>query len=161
MPNQPLTDEQLKDRAIEQASAGDFIGARQTTRGIIDREYLRQAWLEILGIQTDRGDVQGIKETIVACPDHSLLRCLWYHELPLYLYRAGDISGAMEIANSMGDFGKFSLALIPLGLAGKGDFVAARKAVSHIDDEATRNSVMNQVDELQGKGTNPEESGHH
>ena len=61
----------------------------------------------------------------------------------------------------MGDLGKFSLMLIPIGLAGNGDFVAAREAAFHIDDEATRNSIINMVDEIQGKGTNPEESGHH
>lgn len=79
MPNQLLTHEQLKDRAIEQATAGDIIGARQTIRGMVDRGYQHDAWIAILGIQTDRGDVQGVKETIVACPDHSLLRGLWYH----------------------------------------------------------------------------------
>jgi hypothetical protein len=156
MPNQPLTDEQLKDRVVEQASAGDFIGARQTIRGIDGKGHQHDAWIAILGIQMDRRDVQGIKETIVACTDHSLLHCLWYRELPLYVYRAGDVAGALEIAKTMGDFGQLSLVVIPIGLAAKGDFVRAREAVVHIDDEPTRSHIMNMVDELQQKGTSPQ-----
>ena len=145
------TDKHLEDCAIKQATVGDIIGARQTLRGIVDKGCQHDAWIAILGIQMDRRDVQGIKETIVACPDHSILRCLWYRDLPLYFYRAGDVAGAIEIANTMGDFGKFALALIPIGLATTGDFVGAREAVSRISDEVTRNDRMNTVDELQRK----------
>ena len=45
------TDENLKNRVIEQALAGDNMGARETARGIADRECLRQAWLAMLGLQ--------------------------------------------------------------------------------------------------------------
>jgi hypothetical protein len=39
-----------------------------------------------------------------------------------------------------------------------GDFVGARRAVSHIDDEAYRIMILNFVDQRQRKGTSPEES---
>jgi hypothetical protein len=61
MPDRSQTDEELKDRAIEQALTGNIIGARQTVGGIVDRGYLGEAWKAILFIQTDRGDVHGVK----------------------------------------------------------------------------------------------------
>ena len=60
----------------------------------------------------------------------------------------GMFAGAMEIAYTMGDVGEFSLLMIPFGLALKGDFVGMREAVSCIKDEATRNRILNTVDEL-------------
>lgn len=51
----------------------------------------------------------------------------------------------------MGSDGMFSLLLIPVNLAGRGDFVGAREAVSHIDDEAVRSMIVNFVDERQRK----------
>jgi len=160
MQNPSLVDENLRNRVIEQAVAGDVIGARQTISEMVDPRYQREAWMAILGIQSDRKDVQGIKETIVACPDHSLLHCISYHHLPLYIDRAGDVRGAMEIATTMGDDGKFSLLVIPFCLALKGDFAGMREAVSCIEDEATRNSILNTVDELlrQKQNNEPQES---
>jgi len=162
MPAPSPTDEQLRDRVFEQARAGDFIRARQTTRGIVDRKYLREAWLGMLSIQTVRRDVQGIKELIVACPDHSLLRSHQYLELPLVFLRTGDVSGAREIANTMGSYGKLSLILIPIYLAGEGDFAGARTAASQLEDEGSRNGIMDMVDQIQGKQKTeaPEESNH-
>ena len=62
MPDRSQTDEELKDRAIEQALTGNIIiGGRQTVGGIVDRGYLGEAWKAILFIQTDRGDVHGVK----------------------------------------------------------------------------------------------------
>ena len=160
MPASSPTDEQLRDRVLEQTWAGDFLQAQQTARGILDRQYLQQAWVGMLCIHRERGDVQGIKETIAACPDDSLLESQEYMELPLEFIRTGDISGAVEIANAMGRYGKFSLTLLPVSLAGKGDFVGARKAASQITDERTRNGIMKMVDQLQAeqKNTGPEES---
>ncbi len=148
MQNPSLVDENLKNRIIEQALAGDVIGARQTIREMVDPRYQREAWIAILGIQSDRMDVEGIKETIVACTDDSLLHCISYHHLPLDVSRAGDVCGAMEIANTMGVAGEFSLMMIPCGLALEGNFVGMREAVSCIEDEATRNRILNTVDEL-------------
>ena len=160
MRNPSLVDENLKNRVIEQALAGDVIGARQTISEMGNPRYQREAWIAILGIQRNRKDVQGIKDTIVACPDHSLLHCIWYRELPLYFNRAGDVCGAMEIATTMGDFGKFSLMLIPMALGLKGDYVGMREVVSRIEDEATRNSILNTVDELlrQKQNNGPKDS---
>ncbi len=160
MQNPSLVDENLRNRVIEQAVAGDVIGARQTISEMVDPRYQREAWFAILGIQSDRKDVQGIKDTIVACPDHSLLRCMSYHHLPLDISRAGDVRGAMEIATTMGDDGEFSLLMIPSCLALKGDFVGIREAVSCIEDEATRNRIVNTVDELlrQKQNNEPQES---
>jgi hypothetical protein len=154
------TDEQLKNRVIEQAWAGDYNCARQTTRDIVARKHLREAWLGILCIQKDRKDLQGIKETIAACPDDSLLRSHSYRELPLAFSWAGDVSGAIEIANTMGHHGQFSLMLIPIGLASEGDFVGARRAASHIKDEVNPNGILNMVDQIQTEQKNkgPEES---
>lgn len=158
MSEQALTDETLKDRAIRQALAGNVTGARQTIGRMLDRRYLRDVWGTILCIQKDRGDVQGVKETIGSCPDKSLLACHEYSELPLAFARAGNAAGAIEIAKAMGDSGMLPLLMIPLVLMNKGDFVGARGAVSHIDEEACRIMIMNYVDQCQRKGTSPEES---
>jgi ABC-type glutathione transport system ATPase component len=50
----------------------------------------------------------------------------------------------------------FSLLMIPVALATKGDFVGAREAVSHIDDEAYRSMIVNMLNKLQRKGKGPE-----
>ena len=160
MRNPSLVDENLKNCVIEQALAGDVIGARQTISEMGNPRYQREAWIAILGIQRNRKDVQGIKDTIVACPDHSLLHCISYHHLPLDISRAGDVCGAMEIAYTLGDDGEFSLLMIPFGLALKGDFVGMREAVSCIEDEATRHRILNTVDELlrQKQNNEPKDS---
>lgn len=156
MSDQPLTDEKLKDHAIEQALAGDFIEARHTIERMVDRRYVREAWQAILSFQRNHGDVQGVKETIVSCPDDSLLVSHEYRKLPLHFARAGNVAGAIEIAKTMGHRGMFSLLMIPVALATKGDFVGAREAVSHIDDEAYRSMIVNMMDKLQRKGKGPE-----
>lgn len=158
MADQALTDETLKDRAIRQAVAGNVTGARQTIERMVDRRYLRDVWGAILCIQKDCGDVQGVKETIVSCPDKSLLACHEYRELPLAFARAGNVAGAIEIAKAMGSSGMLPLLMLPLVLMNKGDCAGAREAVSHIDEEAYRIMIMNFVDQYQRKGTSPEES---
>jgi hypothetical protein len=158
MSDQTLTDETLKDHAIRQVFAGNVSGARQTIERMVDRRYLRDVWWAILCMQKDCGDVEGVKETIVSCPDKSLLACHEYRELPLAFARAGNVAGAIEIAKAMGDSGMLPLLMIPLVLMNKGDFVGARGAVSHIDEEACRIMIMNYVDQCQRKGTSPEES---
>ena len=151
-----LTDEKLKDRAIEQALAGDFIEARHTIERMVDRRYLREAWQSILSFQRNYGDVQDVKETIVSCPDDSLLVIHKYRELPLHFARSGNVAGAIEIAKTMGHREILSLLMIPVALATKGDFVGAREAVSHINDEAWRSIIVNMMDKLQRKGKGPE-----
>ena len=161
MPDQSLTDEKLKARVIEQAFKGDFIGARRIVGGIVDRGHLSKAWRAILYIQRDHQDVQGVKETIVSCPDHSLLYGHEYRELPLRFAKAGNVIGAIEIAKTMGPWGRFSLMMILYALVYKGDLAGAREAVSHIDDEAVRSWSLKIVDELQRNGTSPEEPSQH
>ena len=158
MSDQTLTDETLKDHAIRQVFAGNVSGARQTIERMVDRRYLRDVWWAILCMQKDRGDVEGVKETIVSCPDKSLLVCHEYRELPLAFARAGNVAGAIEIAKVMGSSGMLPLLMIPLVLMNKGDCVGARGAVSHIDEEACRIMIMNYVDQCQRKGTSPDES---
>lgn len=58
MSDQPLTDEKLKDRVIEQDLAGDFIKARHTIERMVDRRYLREPWQAILSFQRNHGDVR-------------------------------------------------------------------------------------------------------
>jgi hypothetical protein len=101
MSDQPLTDERLRDQASEQAEAGDIIGARQTVSKIIDRKYLREAWIAILGNQMRLGDLQGVKETIASFSNDCdwLLRGHWVRDTIVAFARAGDVSGAIEIAN--------------------------------------------------------------
>ena len=160
MPDHLVPDEGLRDRTIGQALAGDISGARQTIGGMADRRYVSEAWRAILTIQTYRGDVEGVEETIISCPDNSLLYSHQYRELPLDFARAGDVSGAIAIAKAMGSWGKLPLLMIPLGLAEKGDFVAAREAMSQIENEADRNMIEKCVDERQRKNS-PEKSGQH
>ena len=93
MPTQTPTDEQLKDQAIRQALSGDTIGARETISGVVDRRYLRDAWQMLLFIESERGNVQAVKDTIVSCPDQTLLASHFYLELPQVFVKAGDRSG--------------------------------------------------------------------
>lgn len=149
MSDQLLSDETLKNRAIELAVAGNIIEARHTVRRIVDRKCLGDAWKAILSIQGDREDVQGVKDTIIACSDRSLLYGHTYLELPLQFARAGNVTGAIEIANAMGSWGRLSLTIIPCALIHRGDVVGAREAVSHIDDEDMRDDIVRLLDEFQ------------
>jgi hypothetical protein len=51
--------------------------------------------------------------------------------------------------------------MIPLVLVNKGDFIGAREAVSHIDNEADRSMIVNFVDEYQQKSNSPKKFGQH
>jgi hypothetical protein len=144
MPTQTLTDEQLKDQAIRQALAGDAAGARRSANEIIDRRYLREAWQMMLFVESERGNVQAVKDTIVSCPDPSLLASHFYLELPQVFVKAGDRSGAIEIAKAMGDAGVLPLIGIAAHLAEDGDFVGVREALSHIDEDL-RMMIMRKV----------------
>ena len=144
MPTQTLTDEQLKDQAIRQALAGDAAGARRSANEIVDRRYLREAWQMMLFVESERGNVQAVKDTIVSCPDPSLLASHFYLELPQVFVKAGDRSGAIEIAKAMGDAGVLPLIGIAAHLAEDGDFVGVREALSHIDEDL-RMMIMRKV----------------
>jgi acyl-CoA-binding protein len=162
MPDQPLTDERLRDHAFEQATLGDIIGARQTISKMIDRKYLREAWITILGKQMDFGDLQGVKETIAAFSNDCdwLLSGHWVQDTIMAFARAGDVPSAIEIANKAGGGGLF-VALIALFQAGKGDFVGARETASLIDGESWRSDILDYVNELQREGKSPKESSQH
>ena len=145
MPIQTLTDAQLKDQAIRQALSGDTIEARQTANEIVDKRYLREAWQMMLFIESERGNVQAVKDTILSCPDPSLLASHFYLELPQVFVKAGDRSGAIEIAKAMGNAGVLPLIGIVAHLAEDGDFVGVREALSHIDDEDLRAMILRKV----------------
>ena len=66
MPTQVLTEEQLKNQAIRQALAGDAAEARQTVSGIADKRYLREAWQMMLFVESERGNVQAVKDIILS-----------------------------------------------------------------------------------------------
>ena len=151
MPTQTLTDEQLKDQAIGQALASDTIGARQTVSGIVDRRYLREAWQMMLFVESERGNVQAVKDTILSCPDPSLLASHFYLELPQLFIKAGDRSGAIEIAKAMGNAGVLPLIGIAAHLAQDGDTEGVRDALLHIDDEDLRTMIMRKVSAYQPK----------
>ena len=162
MPDQPRTDERLRDHAFEQAEAGDIIGARQTVSKMIDRQYLRGAWITILENQMRLGDLQGVKETIASFSNDCdwLLRGHWVRDTIVAFARAGDVPGAIEIAKKSGDRG-FFVGLIALGQAGKGDLVGARETASLIEDESFKSDILDYVNELQREGKVPEESSQH
>ncbi len=151
MPTQTPTDAQLKDQAIRQALAGDTTEARQTTNEIVDKRYLREAWQMMLFIESERGNVQAVKDTIVSCPDPSLLASHFYLELPQVFVKAGDRSGAIEIAKAMGDAGTLPLIGIAAHLAQDGDVAGVREALSHIDDEDLRTMIVRKVSAYQPK----------
>lgn len=152
MPTYTSTDEQLKDQAIRQALSGDTLGARETVSGVADRRYLRDAWQMLLFIESERGNVEAVKETIVACPDRSLLASHFYLELPQVFVKAGDRSGAIEIAKAMGDAGTLPLIGVAAHLAQDGDVAGVREALSHLDDEDLRTLILRKVSSLQPKG---------
>ena len=150
MTTQTPTDEQLKDQAIRQALAGDTTEARQTANEIVDKRYLREAWQMMLFVESERGNVQAVKDTIVSCPDPSLLASHFYLELPQVFVKAGDRSGAIEIAKAMGDAGVLPLIGIAAHLAEDGDIAGVREALSHIDEDL-RAMIMRKVSVYQPK----------
>lgn len=150
MLTQTLTDQQLKNQAIRQALAGDTTGARQTVSGMVDRWYLREAWQMMLFVESERGNVQAVKDTILSCPDPSLLASHFYLELPQLFVKAGDRSGAIEIAKAMGNAGVLPLIGIAAHLAEDGDFVGVQEALSHIDEDL-RTMIMRKVSAYQPK----------
>jgi len=150
MPTQTPTDAQLKDQAIRQALAGDTAGARQTVNEIVDKRYLREAWQMMLFVESERGNVQAVKDTIVSCPDPSLLASHFYLELPQLFLKAGDRSGAIEIAKAMGNAGVLPLIGIAAHLAEDGDFAGVLEALSHIDEDM-RTMIMRKVSAYQRK----------
>ncbi|MCS6306008.1 MAG: hypothetical protein H8K07_20440 [Nitrospira sp.] len=144
MPTETFTDEQLKDQAIRRALAGDIEGARQTANEIVDRRYLREAWQMLLFVESERGNVQAVKDTIVSCPDPSLLASHFYLELPQVFVKAGDRSSAIEIAKVMGDAGVLPLIGIVAHLAQDGDIEGVREALAHLDEDL-RAMIMRKV----------------
>ena len=154
MPTQTPTDAQLKDQAIRQALAGDTAGARQTVNEIVDKRYLREAWQMMLFVESERGNVQAVKDTIVSCPDPSLLASHFYLELPQLFLKAGDRSGAIEIAKAMGNAGVLPLIGIAAHLAEDGDFAGVLEALSHIDEDL-RTMIMRKVSAYQRKVERP------
>lgn len=141
---QTAKDERLKDQAIRQALEGDAAGARQIVSGMIDRRHLREAWQMMLFIESERGNVQAVKDTIISCPDPSLLASHFYLELPQVFVKAGNRSGAIEIAKAMGDAGVLPLIGIVAHLAEDGDFIGVREALSHIDEDL-RTMIMRKM----------------
>lgn len=151
MPTQILTEEQLKNQAIQQALAGDAVGARQTVSGMTDRRYLREAWQMMLFVESERGSVQRVKDIIVSCPDSSLLASHFYLELPQLFVKAGDRFGAIEIAKAMGNAGVLPLIGIAAHLAQDGDTEGVRDALAHIDEEDLRTMILRKVSAYQPK----------
>ena len=156
MPTQTLTDEQLKNWAIRQTLAGDIEGARQTANEIVDRRYVREAWQMMLFVESERGNVQAVKDIIVSCPDPSLLASHFYLELPQVFIKAGDRSSAIEIAKAMGDAGILPLIGIAAHLAQDGDLEGVRDALSHIDDGDLRAMIVRKVSIYQPKIQRPD-----
>ncbi|NGZ12037.1 MAG: hypothetical protein CV088_22190 [Nitrospira sp. LK70] len=150
MPIPTPTDERLKDQAIRQAVTGDTAGARQTANEIVDRRYLREAWQMMLFAESERGDVQTVTDTIRSCPDPSLLASHFYLELPQVFVKAGDRSGAIEIAKAMGDAGVLPLIGIAAHLAQDGDIGGVQEALSHIDEDL-RAMILRKVSVYQPK----------
>ncbi|HSA84817.1 MAG TPA: hypothetical protein VLE46_01445 [Nitrospira sp.] len=151
MPTQVLTEEQLKNQAIRQALAGDAAEARQTVSGIADKRYLREAWQMMLFVESERGNVQAVKDIILSCPDSSLLASHFYLELPQLFVKAGDRFGAIEIAKAMGNAGVVPLICIAAHLAQDGDIGGVQDALSHIDEEDLRAMILRKVSAYQPK----------
>lgn len=61
---------------------------------------------------------------------------------------------AIEIAQTMGDFGVLPLMLIAVNLIDKGDCVRVREMLSCIADDGIRTFIMNMMDERQSKDRN-------
>ncbi|OQW48225.1 MAG: hypothetical protein A4C66_14580 [Nitrospira sp. HN-bin3] len=156
------TDEELKNQVIRQALSGDMAGARQTANEITDKRYLRDAWQMMLFVESERGNVQAVKNTILSCPDSSLLSSHFYLELPQLFIKAGDRSGAIEIAKAMGNAGVLPLIGIAAHLAQDGDMLGAHDALAHIEDEDLRAMILRKVIASQPRiqrpgGMNPDE----
>jgi len=145
MPTHTPTDEELKNQVIRQVLAGDTAGAQQTANEIADKRYLRDAWQMMLFVESERGNVQAVKHTILACPDPSLLASHFYLELPQLFIKAGDRSGAIEIAKAMGNAGVLPLIGIAAHLAQDGDMAGAHDALSHMEDEDLRTMILRKV----------------
>ncbi|NJN69357.1 MAG: hypothetical protein HC801_02975 [Nitrospira sp.] len=111
----------------------------------------------MLFIESERGNVQSVKDTIVSCPDPSLLASHFYLELPQVFVKAGDRSGAIEIAKAMGNAGVLPLIGIAAHLAQDGDAAGVREALSHLDDENLRSMILNKVSAYQRR---PSDSPH-
>lgn len=145
MPTHTPTDEELKNQVIRQVLAGDTAGAQQTAKEIVDTRYLRDAWQMMLFVESERGNVQAVKHTILSCPDPSLLASHFYLELPQLFLKAGDRSGAVEIAKAMGNAGVLPLIGIAAHMAQDGDMLGAHDALSHIEDEDLRAMILGKV----------------
>ncbi|WP_413935890.1 hypothetical protein [Nitrospira sp. BLG_1] len=145
MPTHTPTDEELKNQVIRQVLAGDTAGAQQTANEIVDTRYLRDAWQMMLFVESERGNVQAVKDTILSCPDPSLLASHFYLELPQLFLKAGDRSGAVEIAKAMGNAGVLPLIGIAAHMAQDGDMFGAHDALSHIEDEDLRAMILGKV----------------
>jgi hypothetical protein len=145
MPTHTPTDEELKNQVIRQALAGDTAGAQQTASEIADPRYLRDAWQMMLFVESERGNVQALKHTILSCPDPSLLASHFYLELPQLFIKVGDQSGAIEIAQAMGSAGVLPLIGIAAHLAQDGDMLGAHDALAHIEDEDLRAMILRKV----------------
>lgn len=159
MPDVFRPDEALRNQVIEQALAGDFLGARETTARMTTRPYLIDAWSAILAVQRDRGDIGGIKATIVSCPDPSFLHRMDNFDIPLHFARTGNRTAAIEIAETMGSFGRLQLLclLTPLDLLKKGDYTGAKEVVARIADERIRSQIAHFVEEHQQQRTTSDE----
>ncbi|MBX3326593.1 MAG: hypothetical protein U0223_17020 [Nitrospira sp.] len=145
MPTHTPTDEELKNQVIRQVLAGDTAGAQQTANEIADHRYLRDAWQMMLFVESERGNVQAVKNTILSCPDPSLLASHFYLELPQLFIKAGDRAGAIEIAKAMGNAGVLPLIGIAAHLAQDGDMAGAHDALSHMEDEDLRAMILRKV----------------
>lgn len=148
MPDRFHPDEALKNKAIAEAMEGDVLGARQTAAKIATRQDFWEAWIYILHLQRDRGDVEGIRETILSCPNPSWLQGHSYADLAWHFARIGNRTAAIEIAKLLGPSGAMTLLwlLAPMDLLRKGDYAGARQAVAKVDDERLRNQLNKLVD---------------
>ena len=145
MPTHTPTDEELKNQVIRQVLAGDTAGAQQTAHEIADTRYLRDAWQRMLLGESERGNVRAVNLTHASCPEPDLLASPFYLELPQLFLKAGDRSGAVEIAKAMGNAGVLPLIGIAAHMAQDGDMVGAHDALSHIEDEDLRAMILGKV----------------
>ena len=145
IPAHTPTDEELKNQVIRQVLAGDTAGAQQTANEIADTRQLRDAWQMMLFVESERGNVQALKHTILSCPDPALLASHFYLELPQLFIKAGDRAGAVEIAKAMGNAGVLPLIGIAAHMAQDGDMDGAHDALSHIEDEDLRTMILRKV----------------
>jgi len=94
-------DGKLVNIAVEQAQAGDIVGAKETLGSITDVHLLRWAWITILEKRMQSGDLEGVKKIIASFPDDSLWAGSWVWDLVLTLANAGDFAGAVDIVNRL------------------------------------------------------------